>query len=868
MTEYPLLVFPRPQKIQKDNQQRKIPNDIHTPDVGRQRERLHPIFEQLREEFHCGVQIRQSSDDVDPEYVLVWEYIGTIYNFSNTVKRIPGFEWMGEIELKNITPDDDFYHKKNPKKNIGGRLYLTMTNKEAIEQLLSLWHQYQRNPKQSFQKGLNNFKKLFEALKTVRRWDVQDRLEETGLLTSWQEDLIDDPQNEFFCEIELWFRSAETLRSDKEQQVGALIRELDGEILQTSVIEEISYHALLAKLPAWAAQHIISDRSIKLVTCNDIMFIRPAGQAVTKISDLTTTNYFSRSDKPLPSGTPTVALLDGMPIENHGLLANRLFIDDPDNWKEDYPASARLHGTSMASLIIHGDLNQQDAPISRKLYVRPIMQSSCDFNGKYHENVPSSCLFVDLIHRAVHRIFEGEGEQQAVAPQVQIINFSIGIENRQFTYFMSPLARLIDWLSYKYNVLFIVSAGNHTTPISLPLSTQELEQINPENLEKKILKKIIEDRRNRRLLSPAETINGITVGALHYDSQNTQNIIGHTIKNPFVHPLPSPFSSFGFGYRNSIKPDMTYAGGRQLYRIPPNTGQSVILNILESFTRSGIRTAAPAANNTSLNDTIVSCGTSYATALISREAFFALENLDQIFSEQIHVLPRNTKISLLKALLIHGCSWEQHENDEYGGKFLEKLLNQIGYSKQSHHLVKKWMGYGQLFSDRIMACTPQRATILGYGELNHKNTHIFKVPIPPSLNAKRVLRRLTVTLAWISPIAPKTQKYRSARLWFEIEKNNGLVKKRVEACGGSHSYLQVRNGTVQHEIFIGDQAGAFKDELTIQVNCSEDAAKLSSDIGYGLVVSLEVSPSIDLLIYNEIKERIAQPVGIQTTINT
>ena len=30
---------------------------------------------------------------------------------------------------------------------------------------------------------------------------------------------------------------------------------------------------------------------------------------------------------------------------------------------------------------------------------------------------------------------------------------------------MSPLARLIDWLSVEYNVLFIVSAGNHASNI-------------------------------------------------------------------------------------------------------------------------------------------------------------------------------------------------------------------------------------------------------------------------------------------------------------------------------------------------------------------------------------------------------------------
>lgn len=37
----------------------------------------------------------------------------------------------------------------------------------------------------------------------------------------------------------------------------------------------------------------------------------------------------------------------------------------------------------------------------------------------------------------------------------------------QFINVMSPLARLIDYLSYKYNVLFIISSGNHAGDLDL-----------------------------------------------------------------------------------------------------------------------------------------------------------------------------------------------------------------------------------------------------------------------------------------------------------------------------------------------------------------------------------------------------------------
>ncbi|MGI6781740.1 MAG: hypothetical protein ACOX56_02815, partial [Acholeplasmataceae bacterium] len=69
----------------------------------------------------------------------------------------------------------------------------------------------------------------------------------------------------------------------------------------------------------------------------------------------------------------------------------------------------------------------------------------------------------NVIHRAVRRIFEGEGATPAVAPTVKVVNISIGDPVRQLTSIMSPLARLLDWLSFKYKVLFIVSAGNQNT---------------------------------------------------------------------------------------------------------------------------------------------------------------------------------------------------------------------------------------------------------------------------------------------------------------------------------------------------------------------------------------------------------------------
>ena len=104
-----------------------------------------------------------------------------------------------------------------------------------------------------------------------------------------------------------------------------------------------------------------------------------------------------------------------------------------------------------------------------------------------------------------------------------------------------------------------------------------------------------------------------------------------------------------------------------------------------------------------------------------------------------------------------------------------------------------------------------------------------------------------------------TQKYRTAGLWFEVN-NNGLVSNRSDA-----DWRAVKRGTVQHEIFIGQNAEPFADgaAIEIKVNCREDAGKIQHPIVYGLAVSLEVAEGVDIAVYNEIRTRIAPRIQIQ-----
>ena len=171
---------------------------------------------------------------------------------------------------------------------------------------------------------------------------------------------------------------------------------------------------------------------------------------------------------------------------------------------------------------------------------------------------------VDLVHRAVRRLFEGDGGEAPAAAHVSIINLSIGIGDRPFDQALSPLARLLDWLAWHYKVLFVVSAGNYAKRIEL-LPVHQPGRLLLTGIQEQVLRSVAADTRNRRLLSPAEAVNALTVAAIHEDASTEPP--PPEWSDPYTATgLPSPINAQGMGYRRGIKPDVLAAGGRTVVR--------------------------------------------------------------------------------------------------------------------------------------------------------------------------------------------------------------------------------------------------------------------------------------------------------------
>jgi Subtilase family. len=853
MPDRPLLLLPRPEVAEREKLP-PAPTRIHRPTHGRQGQRLSPVFTRLRTEFAARrAELQQTAAGADPEQVLVIETIGNVEDFANAVRRVDGFEWMGEIETDEIAPDEDFYDEQKADRPLSGRLYLVMTNQRALEELVSLWASYQSDPNMTFAHGLTKFRDVFRTVKDIRRWGVEDRLLETGVLDAWRDDLKHHGDQPIRFEVELWYRSARQRRETSQAEVRSLIEDLGGQVTQDTIIEDISYHALLAELPRDAIEHIIEHPDVELGKADSVMFFRPVGQMATGQrpieGDLTD---HEPAELSLPAGDPAVAILDGLPLANHSLLVDRLIIDDADDCASEYTVLDRMHGTAMASLVVHGDLSERQRPLSKPVYVRPIMKPIPWIRSPRPEQIPGDVLVVDYIYRAVRRMFEGEGTTPAVAPTVRIINFSIGDPSRQFVHAVSPLARLLDWLSVKYGVVFVISAGNHANEITLDMSHDEWNALPDSDKEAAVVRAIYHDARNQRLLSPAESINGITVGALHRDSATIAHM-DHSV-NLFSGEMPSPVSAFGSGYRRSIKPDLIFDGGRVLHSVPIGNSERARFEARHLRIAPGQRVASPSDAAGDVTKVAYCCGTSNASALVTRQLAQCYDVLLEVLEAQGQEVDIHANLAaLLKAMIIHGCSW-----GDLGAR-LQEMLRTPENSRHIRSWIARWMGYGVPDCVRVMECTAQRATMIGYGALNDGEAHVYRVPLPPSLGSRREWRRVTATCAWLSPIACSTQRYRMASIWFEL--GDGVIASdRKEA-----EWRAVRRGTVQHEVFEGEQAVPINDgdALEVKVNCRKDASTLPAPVPYGMFVTIEVADGVDIAIYDEIRVRVATAVEIR-----
>ena len=561
MAEYPLLPLPRHSRAKRPTSRPFPPTNPQRPTVERQNDRLGPRFDRLNSLLRTdrrAATLQQDPSSIAPERALVLEVAGSIRDFHLLTRQVPGLEFLADEET-TFQADQDFFYtdtrvnrQGEPRmdKPVRGRIYLAMPDVQALRQLLSLWHRWLRN--EPFLHGQTQWRILFSSLRDIRPWGPRDRVTEEAI-SIWSEIISDDTKVITRIEAELWFYENSTRRQAEHRKLEGLISSTSGQIVHHACIPEIGYDAFLIDLPTKDIRRLVENETIELALNDHIMFLRPQSsvdsgewreQAASRVD----------ASEDLPADTPPIAaLLDAMPVQNHRLLQGRIDIDDPDDVESMSVVSERYHGTAMASLIIHGDKTLDGPPLPRRLHIRPVLYAPGD---QRPEEPRSDRLLIDQVYRAVRRLKVGDGEGEATAPEVFLINLSLGDTRRPFSGRMSPWGKLLDYLAVRFAVLFLVSAGNikRPLPINQYPNWSSFEDACPGDRERAVLQALSDQKAYRTLLSPAEAMNAITVGAAHDDSIAPSANRGALAQDPYQSTqLPNISSALGLGHRKAVK---------------------------------------------------------------------------------------------------------------------------------------------------------------------------------------------------------------------------------------------------------------------------------------------------------------------------
>jgi hypothetical protein len=851
MPELPALLLGRPELRQRTTGPGFRPK-LEGPGAKRQLERLGPAIGRVTAAFEAGRVTATGEPAASPEQVLVLEVAGELTNFLKAIARVPGLEFLVEAAEDRVDSCDEFAARdKNGKAHRYDRqLYVVFSDDAAWRELLGLWERFQNGEAMPY--GKAPFTHLFSRLEALRPWDDRDRLERTGALDVWARELTELPTQPVEFEIELWLRRDPGRRAQAVADLVADLKAAGGELVHESVHEEISYHGILARVPGGLLAETVLNHEVRWLRSGSVRFFHAVGQFAAAPGDGPLEPApAAASGRPLPAALqPRVAVLDGVPLAGHELLAGRIALDDPDGWEELVAVNRRNHGTATASLVVHGDLNAGSQPQPVPVYVRPILwdQAPSWVGGGGREELPRDRLAVDVLHAAIVRLYEGE---DPAAPNVRAIVLAVGDSVCQFDRFVTPLARLLDWLQSRYETLVLISAGNHLGDLEL---SADGDLSDPQELQHEVLCALQRQAGLRRLLSPAESINGLTIGAAHDDAATYRDDDGR-VEPMTTGDLPNVCGPAGSGVRRAVKPDILLPGGRQLLTPEPHEQAAPRRFSLTATRRPpGVLVAAPGREAGRLQATTYDTGTSAAAGLAGHHAGHLLAEFEALRDRYGDAMPASEYDAvLLKAALVHSARWGN------ASVFIDRAANEVG-GERARTAVTRMVGYGRAHPDRILVCDDNRATALAAGRLEAGHAHAYRFPLPASLASQVERRRLTITTAWLTPINPEHRFYRRAAL---DVKPAGLPEQLVERT--DVELHPARRGTVQHDVLSGNRAVPYAPDKNIElvVSCRADAGELATAVPYAIIVTLDVPGQTTLPIYQQVRQGLRIPVAIR-----
>lgn len=863
MTDRPILRLPNGQaeaRLKGRQDKRPRPRGIGSQGQGA---RFGEQFDQLEAALtgeDSDVVLRQDPNGIAPERALVFETIVPIADFKRAADRL-NLEVLIESNLDEDyeIPDelvDEYVDAASP------TLYATMPSTKELEELLKLWRLYLKN--KAAPRGFAPWFKLFTMLADLRLWGPKDRLTpsaEAELISR----LPDDDEDAVRLELEIWPTANAEQRMRWQQDTRTRVEALNGRIIATSSVDEVGfiYEAALIEMPAGQVRSMIENPFAPegLATIDGLQFVLPQtiAQSLPDLSDPDAEDNPRQYEAFDDEAPMKVVLLDGTPIAGHPSLDGGVVVEDVHDLVRLSQVQHRRHATSMASLILRGDLVADGAPVKHsRLLSIPVL-----IDNDQGATSPDDRLFVDVVHIALTSAFLGD---EPLAPDAFLVNFSIGVRGAAFSGRISSLARLLDWWADQQGILFTVSAGNVAEDLVIPNTTSLVfEDGGHEHRKEHVAVAQRNARHSRTLMAPSEAINVLTVGATSHDlaAPRAPEPAGEITLEENGHIQPALTSAVGLGILRSIKPDLVHTGGRHDIRMQP-AGSHLRLKVVDRTQRTGLNVATVGAGAAAVYRTR---GTSCANALTSRAHLnSAAALIEEDGPYDGHDLGRRDIALITKALAINASQWNEPAQLMY---LTEKERLGAKRHLQAREETCRYYGHG-LLNDLAMIEAPELgATLIGTGTIRKDQATNFDVPLPASLAGERIGRFMKVTVTWFSPVLPTRARYRLAAL-DAVAMGKDLLGDPLKDDGwgldmSTHDIDAniIKRGSVwsrrlKHDGAVVPQYGQ-NAILPIRVQCRDASGgglSPDDDIRFALAVTIELENEAEFDIQTEIEDQL------------
>jgi hypothetical protein len=408
-----------------------------------------------------------------------------------------------------------------------------------------------------------------------------------------------------------------------------------------------------------------------------------------------------------PADAPVVCVVDSgvtmgnpflRPVVREELLKSFLR-SAPDNASDECD-----HGSGVASLVAYHALNP--APGAHnvgKVWIASARILTAD-NRLEDERLFSSVL------REVVEFFAPHG--------IKIFNLSVNVRNLSWNKNAkrthprrSWVARTIDELSRKHDVVFVVSTGNIP-----PIVVRDFQN------DGKPYPAYFTDE-EACILDPGQAALALTVGSISPTTLAEGQVA--RARAIALQDHPSPFTRRGPGIRKETKPELTDYGGN--YLIDEESGY------VRANRALGIAVATRQLTPALRYDS----GTSLAAPRTAHKLALVLSDLRSLGIEP--------SAALLKAFLVNSATYRIEEDDH-------KSFKQVVGASQWLNI----LGYGMPDDVRATYCDPYSVVLFYQGMIEANTIAFLDIPVPTNLSkGGREIKRLTVSVVY----TPEVQRW-------------------------------------------------------------------------------------------------------------